>query len=85
MDPDEAADVLDEMDPDEAADVLGDIGKERADALMALMDPLAVRRVRSLLRYPERTAGGLMTTTSGPCSPTSPTKTSRECSSTTRS
>ncbi len=62
MDPDEAADVLDEMDPDEAADVLGDIGKERADALMALMDPLAARRVRSLLRYPERTAGGLMTT-----------------------
>ncbi len=63
MDPDEAADVLDEMDPDEAADVLGDVSEERADALMSLMDPAAALQVKSLLKYPEDTAGGLMSTT----------------------
>ena len=62
MDPDEAADVLDEMDPDEAADVLGDVSDERAAELMALMDPRAAGKVRSLLQYPENTAGGLMAT-----------------------
>jgi len=60
MEPEEAADVLEEMPPDEAADVLGDVEKERAEELMRLMEPRAAQEVRSLLAYPEDTAGGLM-------------------------
>lgn len=62
MEPDEAADVLEEMEPDEAADVLGDVPEERAEELMALMEKAAADEVRSLLAYPEDTAGGLMNT-----------------------
>jgi CBS domain-containing protein/sporulation protein YlmC with PRC-barrel domain len=60
MEPEEAADVLEEMPPDDAADVLGDVEKERAEELMRLMEPQAAEEVRSLLAYPEDTAGGLM-------------------------
>ncbi len=60
MEPEEAADVLEEMPPDDAADVLGDVEKERAEELMNLMEPEAAQAVRSLLAYPEDTAGGLM-------------------------
>jgi CBS domain-containing protein len=60
MEPEEAADVLEEMEPDEAADVLGDLREDQADELMRLMEPAAARDVRSLLAYPEDTAGGLM-------------------------
>jgi len=60
MEPKEAADVLDEMPPDEAADVLGDLEQEQAEELLNLMEPEAADRVRSLLVYEERTAGGLM-------------------------
>ncbi len=60
MEPEEAADVLEEMAPDEAADVLGDVEQERAEELMRLMAPGAAREVRTLLTYPEDTAGGLM-------------------------
>lgn len=62
MEPEEAADVLEEMAPDEAADVLGDVEEGRAAELMALMEPDAADEVRSLLAYPEDTAGGLMNT-----------------------
>jgi len=62
MEPEEAADVLEEMEPDEAADVLGDVDEDRAEELMALMEPEAADEVRSLLAYPEDTAGGLMNT-----------------------
>jgi CBS domain-containing protein len=62
MEPDEAADVLEQMRPDDAADVLGDVEEERAEELMRLMVPKAAREVRSLLAYPEDTAGGRMDT-----------------------
>lgn len=62
MEPEEAADVLEEMEPDEAADVLGDVTEERAEELMRLMEPAAAGEVRSLLAYPEDSAGGLMNT-----------------------
>ena len=42
--------------------MLGDVSDERAAELMALMDPRAAGKVRSLLQYPENTAGGLMAT-----------------------
>jgi len=52
-------DVLSEMAPDEAANLLGDIRPElRREVLTGLPE---AERIRPLLRYPDDTAGGLMT------------------------
>jgi len=53
------ADILDEMEIDEAADVLGDLSQKKVtEALREMDEP---EDVISLLRYPDDTAGGLMT------------------------
>ncbi len=52
--------VLSEMAPDEAANLLGDIDQDlRKRVLEQLPD---ASKIRPLLRYPDDTAGGLMTT-----------------------
>jgi magnesium transporter len=52
-------DILNEMEIDEAADVLGDLPQEKVtQALREMNEP---GNVISLLRYPDDTAGGLMT------------------------
>ncbi len=54
------ADIIDDMDPDEAADLLGDLtGQEVRSAISLMEEP---GEVLPLLRYPDDTAGGLMTT-----------------------
>ncbi len=56
---DQLADILDEMKTDEAADVLGDLTQGKvSETLLEMDDP---GDVISLLRYPDDTAGGLMT------------------------
>ena len=61
--PDEkVADVLEEMEPDEAADLLGDLPRDRKEGLLALMEQEEADDVRTLLAYPQDTAGGIMTT-----------------------
>ena len=57
-----AADILEEINPDDAADLVGDLPKERADQLLGLMEPEEAEDVKELLRYPDDSAGGLMTT-----------------------
>ncbi len=57
-----AADILEEMSPDDAADLIGELSDERAQELLELMDPEEAKDVESLLKYPEDTAGGIMTT-----------------------
>jgi CBS domain-containing protein len=59
--PSRAADVLAEMGPDDAADLLQDLPVEQAAQLLSLMEPDEADPVRRLLRYPEDTAGGMMT------------------------
>lgn len=54
------ADVLDEMEPDEAADVLGDLKPELAAEALSEMED--AEEVIPLLKHPDETAGGLMTT-----------------------
>lgn len=54
------ADVLDEMSPDVAADILGDMPSEAATSTLSQMEE--ADEVRPLLRYPDDTAGGLMST-----------------------
>ena len=51
--------ILDEMESDEAADVLGDLTQEKVTETLREMDE--PEDVVSLLRYPDETAGGLMT------------------------
>ena len=57
----QAADLLAQMDPDDAADILGDLPYEKAETLLWLMGVSDQRRIRSLLGYKEKTAGGIMT------------------------
>ncbi len=56
------ADVLEEMAPDEAADLLAELPEDRSEDLLELMEPEQADDVRMLLKYPEDSAGGIMTT-----------------------
>ena len=62
MSQERAADILEEMDPDEAADLLADLPDRTSEALLSLMEKDEALDVRTLLAYPEDTAGGIMTT-----------------------
>jgi magnesium transporter len=52
--------IVNEMEPDEAADLLDDLQPKQAQAVMAQIE--AAHRIQNLIRYPDDTAGGLMTT-----------------------
>lgn len=69
LSPERAADVLEEMGPDEAADLLADLPTHTSEQLLELMEDEDAEDVRTLLAYPEDTAGGIMTTefTHAPC------------------
>lgn len=54
------ADILDDMDPDEAADLLGDLTGQQVRKTISLMEEPG--EILPLLRYPDETAGGRMTT-----------------------
>ncbi len=56
---DQLAVILDKMEDDEAADILGDLPTEKAAE--TLQEMKAPKEVIPLLRYPDDTAGGLMT------------------------
>ncbi len=62
LQPERAADVLEEMDPDEAADLLADLDDQVSEQLLKLMEDDDEEDVRTLLRYPEDSSGGIMTT-----------------------
>ena len=59
---DKAADLVGNMSPDDAADLLADLPDERRATLLALMEKEDREDVTELLTYPERSAGGIMTT-----------------------
>lgn len=62
LEPERAADILEELPPDEAADLLADLPAETSDQLLELMEEEDAQDVRSLLAYPEDSAGGIMNT-----------------------
>ncbi len=62
MDQERAADILEEMGPDEAADLLADLSIDMAEEILERMELEESEDVRSLMRYPEDCAGGMMTT-----------------------
>jgi magnesium transporter len=57
-----AADIIEEMDADDAADFLAELPEERQSELLAEMNAYTAGELRELVKYPEDTAGGLMTT-----------------------
>jgi CBS domain-containing protein len=61
LDRERAADVLEEMSPDDAADLIAELPPDTAEHLLTLMEPDEADDVRRLLRYEDRTAGGMMT------------------------
>jgi magnesium transporter len=62
MEPEEAAMVLSAMDPDDRVDVLQRLPKDLHDRLVGEMPAEDIAEVESLERYPQDTAGGIMTT-----------------------
>ncbi len=61
LDSDELSEMLNVMEPDDAADVVADLPEEDAAEVLDLMETEESRNVQELLRYPEDTAGGIMT------------------------
>ena len=57
-----AADIVEEMEPDEAADVLQEMDEDKRAQVFNLMEPDESAEVAELIKHPEDTAGGLMTT-----------------------
>jgi CBS domain-containing protein/sporulation protein YlmC with PRC-barrel domain len=62
LEPERAADILEEMSPDDAADLVADLSDEARTEILALMERDEAAEVEHLLKYPEDTAGGMMTT-----------------------
>jgi magnesium transporter len=62
LDRDRAARFANLMAPDERADLFAELPDEVRTGLLARMEQEEVKDVRQLLRYPETSAGGLMTT-----------------------
>jgi len=52
--------IVNEMEPDEAADLLDDLSPEQASAILPNLK--AAKQIQPLIQYPDDTAGGLMTT-----------------------
>ena len=59
----QTAGLVADMEPDEAAEALRDLDLGTRNALLDDMAPEDAHRLRALLKYPDRTAGGLMTLT----------------------
>lgn len=57
-----AADIIEEMDADDAADLIADLPEEERSKLLGEMDTYTAHELSELAKYPEDTAGGLMTT-----------------------
>ncbi len=53
--------ILQEMSADDLTDVIASLPQERADEILRLMHDKSSEPVEDLLRYPEDTAGGIMT------------------------
>lgn len=61
-DPPRAAELLAAMEPDEAVDALRDLSEHERDTILAHVPEPTRSELLGLLAYPERSAGGFMTT-----------------------
>ena len=58
--PEQAAEIVDELEDDDAADLIGELDPVTQEYILSELEDRA--EVDRLLRYDEKTAGGLMTT-----------------------
>ncbi|MBD3181301.1 magnesium transporter [Candidatus Poribacteria bacterium] len=58
---DELSEMLNNMEPDDAADIIADLPEGDAAEILRLMEKEDAESVQELLKYPEDTAGGIMT------------------------
>lgn len=61
LDTKKALSILDKMPVDEIADLLGDLPAEKTEEYLRLMRVRKATEIRKLLKHPDETAGGLMT------------------------
>jgi magnesium transporter len=61
-DPSYAGKLIEEMAPDDATDLLQNLTDESRDRLLGTLGKVEAVKFRRLLEYPERSAGGMMTT-----------------------
>ena len=57
----EASELVEDMDPDDATDLLANLPQERVQEILSLLPRSEARKLRTLLSYPEESAGGIMT------------------------
>ncbi len=62
LDRERIREILTNLAPDDAADVLGKLSPEETEEMLQLIDEGAPSDFSSLLKYPEESAGGIMTT-----------------------
>ncbi|HSG32779.1 MAG TPA: magnesium transporter [Thermodesulfobacteriota bacterium] len=62
LDNERIADIVEEMDSDDAADVIADLADADVAPVLSKLDPEELEEVKTLLQYPEDTAGGIMQT-----------------------
>jgi len=62
LDPDRAAAILDGLSADERTDVIQHLSDHHRRRLLPKLSPTGRAEVEQLLRYPDHTAGGIMTT-----------------------
>ena len=61
-DPEYAGELIEEMAPDDATDLLQNLSDESRDRLLGTLGKVEAVKFRRLLEYPEKSAGGMMTT-----------------------
>lgn len=61
-DPEYAGKLIEEMAPDDATDLLQNLGDDSRDRLLGTLGKVEAVKFRRLLEYPEKSAGGMMTT-----------------------
>ncbi len=54
------ANIINELDTDDATDIISDLPKPVAEQILRVIDKEYSRDVRELMKYPEDTAGGIM-------------------------
>ena len=62
LEPEKAAEIVEEMSPDEAADALSELEDETSEGILEEMETEDKSEVEELLEFEEDTAGGLMNT-----------------------
>lgn len=60
LDPEQAAEIVEELEDDDAADILGELDPDKQERILSTLEHRA--EVDRLLRYDEESAGGRMTT-----------------------